>query len=361
MANIRIMTNIEEIKKEYDALTEQLSDPELISNYEKLEELSKKKRKLEKIIEKQKEIEEIKKQIEESKTILSSGEDEDKELTSLAETEITQLQKKQKLLEKELNDLSDNDNSFSEPYPAIIEIRAGTGGQEAALFAGDLFKMYSKYAASKGWWQKVLDSHPTELGGFKEIIFELKNGDVFSKMKYEGGVHRVQRIPETEKSGRVHTSTATVAVLPKPKSTEIKIKPDELRVDFYRSSGPGGQYVNKRETAVRITHLPTGLVVTSQTERNQLQNKENALSILAARLLEKKEQEEQSRLGGKRKAQVGWAKRAEKIRTYNFSQDRLTDHRIKKSWHNLEKIMDGRIEKIIETLKKFEDGAKDKN
>jgi peptide chain release factor 1 len=242
--------------------------------------------------------------------------------------------------------------SAPRPDSVIVEIRAGTGGEEAALFAGDLFRMYSKYASFQGWKQRVLDSHPTELGGFKEIVFEIKNGDVFSKTKYEGGVHRVQRIPKTEKSGRVHTSTATVAVLPKPKATEIKIKPEEIRVDYYRASGPGGQYVNRRETAVRITHLPTGLAVTSQTERNQLQNKENAMSILAARLLEKKQQEEESKIAGKRKTQIGWAKRAEKIKTYNFPQDRLTDHRIKKTWHGLEEIMGGKLDKVISTLQK---------
>lgn len=243
----------------------------------------------------------------------------------------------------------------------IIEIRAGAGGQEAALFVNDLYGMYSKYASSQGWKQKLLDTHPTEIGGYKEIIFSLSGESVFSKMKCEAGVHRVQRIPRTEKLGRIHTSTATVAVLPKPKSTEIKIRPDELRIDFYRSSGPGGQYVNKRETAVRLTHLPTGLVVTSQTERNQLQNKENAMAILAVRLLERKKIEEQSKIAGSRNAQIHAAERAEKIRTYNFPQDRLTDHRIKKSWHNLEKIMDGRIEKIIETLKKFENETKNKD
>lgn len=239
-----------------------------------------------------------------------------------------------------------------EQSSVIIEIRAGTGGEEAALFAADLFKMYSKYAAFQDWKQKILDSHPTELGGFKQIIFELKDSDIFSKMKHEGGVHRVQRIPETEKSGRVHTSTATVAVLPKPKTAEIKIRPDEIKIDFYRASGPGGQYVNTRDTAVRITHLSTGLVVTSQTERNQLQNKENALSILAARLLEKKQAEEMAKMGGERKAQIHAAKRAEKIRTYNFPQDRITDHRIKKKWHNLEDIMQGKLDKLVQTLQK---------
>ena len=212
--------------------------------------------------------------------------------------------------------------------------------------------MYTKYAKSQDWKTKVLDSHQTELGGFKEMIFELRDGEVYSKMKYEAGVHRVQRIPKTEKAGRVHTSTATVAILPKPKKTEIKIRPEDLKIDFYRASGPGGQYVNKKETAVRISHLPTGLVVTSQTERNQAQNKENALSILEARLSEKIREKEKMKRSKERKTQIGWAKRAEKIRTYNFPQDRLTDHRIKKSWHNLEEIMEGKLEPMISTLEK---------
>jgi peptide chain release factor 1 len=243
----------------------------------------------------------------------------------------------------------------------IVEIRAGTGGEEAALFAADLFKMYSKYGQSQEWRQNILDAHYTDLGGIKQIIFELKsasstkeggNGDIFSKMKYEGGVHRVQRIPKTEKSGRIHTSTATVAVLLKPEKTELTIKPEDLKIDLYRASGPGGQYVNKRETAVRITHLPTGIIVSSQSARNQLQNKENALTILKAKLLERREIEDLKNLGKKRKSQIGWAKREEKIRTYNFPQDRITDHRIKKNWHNIEKILDGKLDKVIKTLQK---------
>lgn len=234
----------------------------------------------------------------------------------------------------------------------IVEIRAGTGGEEAALFGKDLFRMYSKYAKSQNWKEKTLDSRPTELGGFKEIIFELGDGDIYSKMKYEAGVHRVQRVPITEKSGRIHTSTATVAVLSKPKKAEIKIKPEDLRIDFYRASGPGGQYVNRRETAVRIVHLPTGLVVTSQAERSQLQNKENAMAILEARLLKKRGEEQEKKISKKRKTQIGWAKRAEKIRTYNFPQNRVTDHRIGKSWHNLEKILDGALDQIVRVSQK---------
>ncbi len=241
---------------------------------------------------------------------------------------------------------------MSNKQAVIIEIRAGAGGEEASLFVSDLFRMYSKYAQSKEWKQKILDSRRTPIGGLKEIIFELKNGNVWEQLQYEGGVHRVQRTPTTEKSGRLHTSTASVAVLLKPKEAEIKIRPDHLKIDTYRASGPGGQYVNKRDSAIRITHLPSGMVVTSQTERNQLQNKENAISILQARLLAKQQGEQSEEISGKRKAQIGQAKRAEKIRTYNFPQDRLTDHRIKKSWHNLEKIMSGQLDKVITKLKR---------
>ena len=344
------MDSLEKTRKEYEEVLNQLSDPGLISDWEKFEELSKKKKKLEDIIKKQEEIEEIQKRIEESKGILKAG--EDPELTTLAESELSQLQEKEEALKRELNE----NGHISESRSVIVEIRAGAGGDEATLFAGDLFKMYSKLATIEGWKQKTLNSHPTELGGLKEIIFELKpsskKDDVFSKMKYEGGVHRVQRIPETEKSGRIHTSTATVAVLVKPGATDIKIKPDEIKIDLYKSSGPGGQNVNKRETAVRITHLPTGIVVSSQNERNQLQNKENALSILSARLLEKKQEEEEQKIGGRRKTQIGGAKRAEKIRTYNFPQNRITDHRIKKSWHDIESIMEGKMDKIIKDLQK---------
>jgi len=338
----------EDIKKEYEDVINQLSDPGLISDQEKLEELSKKKKSLERIIEKQKEVDGLKTQIEENKTILKSRDDE--ELSVLAESELPILAEKVEKSEKELeNMIKENSNPKEPAQSAIIEIRAGTGGDEAALFAGDLYRMYSKYAYLQDWKQKILDSHPTELGGFKEVIFEI-DGDVFAKLKNEGGVHRVQRIPKTEKSGRVHTSTATVAVLVKPKLSEIKIKPDEIRIDFFRSSGAGGQNVNKRETAVRITHLPTGISVASQTERNQAQNKENAMAILSAKIIGMKKEETESQLGGKRNDQIGGAKRAEKIRTYNFPQDRVTDHRLKKSWHNIEEIMEGKLDKIIESL-----------
>lgn len=233
----------------------------------------------------------------------------------------------------------------------IIEIRAGTGGDEAGLFAADLYRMYSKYAQKKGWKEHILDSSAPTIGGYKEIIFELSGEGVYEKMQNEGGVHRVQRVPETEKQGRVHTSTVSVAVLLKPKKTEINISPSDLEISTYKASGPGGQYVNKTESAVRILHKPTGLVVTSQSERNQLQNKENAMSLLAARLLQKKEEEDLSKLTEERREQIGQAKRAEKIRTYNYPQNRITDHRINKSWHNLEKIIDGDLELIVKAFK----------
>jgi peptide chain release factor 1 len=201
-----------------------------------------------------------------------------------------------------------------------------------------------------GWKQKVLDTNNTEIGGIKEIIFELKGEGVWNYMKYEAGVHRIQRIPETEKSGRIHTSTATVAVLPKPETSEFRIRPEDIKVDFFCSSGPGGQYVNKRQSAVRITHLPTGLVVASQTERNQLSNRENAMAILEYRVQEQKRAAEEAKYGGERNSQIGGAKRSEKIRTYNTPQDRITDHRIKKSWYNIEDVLNGNLKQISESL-----------
>lgn len=234
----------------------------------------------------------------------------------------------------------------------IIEIRAGTGGDEAGLFARDLYRMYTRYGQTKGWKERILDTNMTTIGGYKEIIFELSGEGAYDELQNEGGVHRVQRIPKTEKQGRVHTSTATVAVLLKPKKTEVNISPADLQIDTYKSSGPGGQYVNKTESAIRITHKPSGLVVTCQSERNQLQNKETAMSLLAARLLRRQEEADLSSLSAERRDQIGWAKRSEKIRTYNYPQNRITDHRIEKSWHNLETIIEGDLEPIVKAFKK---------
>ena len=249
-------------------------------------------------------------------------------------------------------DYKNNTEETSDKQAVIIEIRAGTGGNEAGLFARDLYRMYSRYGQTRGWSQRILNSNSSEIGGYKEIVFEMIGPLAYKEMQYEGGVHRVQRIPKTEKSGRIHTSTATVAVLLKPKKTDSTINPSDLEISTYKASGPGGQYVNKVESAVRIVHKPTGIVVTSQSERNQLQNKENALSLLAAKVLQKQEEEDLSKLTTERREQIGWAKRAEKIRTYNYSQNRITDHRIGKSWHDLEKIINGNLEPIIKAFRK---------
>ena len=349
------MLTAENAKKQYGEILQQLSSPELLSNYDKFEELTKEKNRLEKIVLKYDELQDLKNRMEENKEILKSR--EDGELTSLAEEEIKQLQEKEKITEKELAALLDvanfapsgRDNSLA-PSAVIVEIRAGTGGDEAALFAGDLFKMYSKYAALRGWKQETLDANQTGIGGFKEVVLEIKGKDVWQKMQYEGGVHRVQRIPTTEKAGRVHTSTASVAVLPKPKETQFKLNPSDLRIEVSKATGPGGQNVNKRMTAVRVVHLPTGIAVDSHTERNMQQNKENAISILSAKLFEKQEMARLETLSEKRKNQIKGAMRAEKIRTYNFPQDRVTDHRIKKSFHNIEGVMDGELDSIVGAL-----------
>ncbi len=232
----------------------------------------------------------------------------------------------------------------------IIEIRAGTGGDEAGLFAADLFRMYSKYAQSKDWQLKILESRATSINGLKEIIFELSGENAFQQMRYEGGVHRVQRIPCTEKKGRIHTSTASVAVFQKSNFRETQIKPEHLKIETFCASGPGGQYTNKRETAVRATHKPTGITASCQTAKSQAQNKENAIALLGARILQKQRQEQMQQQTDERRSQIKGAKRAEKIRTYNFPQNRLTDHRIKKSWHNLERIMDGNLRVVLKKL-----------
>lgn len=350
------MASIEEIKKEYQAVLNELGDPELISDWQKMEELSRKKVRLEKLIEKNDELTELKSKIAENEEIIKAQ--EDLELLSLAETELFQLQEKERRVEKELTEIqADEGKKISKQIDSIIvEIRAGAGGDEASLFVADLYRMYSKYAAGQGWRVDTLDSQPTELGGFKQITFELagKGGDVFEKMQYEGGVHRVQRIPHTEKAGRVHTSTASVAVLPKPKAAQFKINPSDLRVEVSKSGGPGGQNVNKRMTAIRIVHLPSGLAVSSQTERNLQQNKENAMAILSAKLQQIQEEQELEKMGETRKAQIKRAQRADKIRTYNFPQDRVTDHRIKQNFHDIASIMNGNLDPLIEAISNAE-------
>lgn len=234
----------------------------------------------------------------------------------------------------------------------ICEIRAGTGGDEATLFAGDLFRMYGRLAEKQGWQTELIDKNSTTIGGFKEIVFSIQGKNVYTSLKNESGVHRVQRIPATEKIGRIHTSTASVAILPEAKKTDVKINTQDLRIDTYRATGPGGQHLNVTDSAVRITHLPTGLVVTSQAERSQIKNRAQAMSVLRTRLWQQQKQNQHAKLADKRRQQIGTADRSEKIRTYNFPQDRVTDHRLKKSWHGLENILNGNLEKIITSFKK---------
>jgi peptide chain release factor 1 len=245
----------------------------------------------------------------------------------------------------------------SESNAIILEIRAGVGGEEAALFAGDLFQMYFKYAAKKNWQTCIISSSLSDLGGNKEIVAEIKGEDVYRVLKNESGVHRIQRIPKTEKSGRIHTSTASVAVLPIPGIAEIEIKPSDLEIAFSRSGGPGGQNVNKVETAVRILHKPTGIVVFSQEERSQQRNREQAMKILRAKLAEIKKNRQEIEMTTLRREQIGGQERAEKIRTYNFLQDRITDHRVKKSWHNIEKILGGDLDPIVNYMEKPQKAA----
>ena len=343
--------DLSSITKEYQELLNKLTDPALISRWEEFQNLSKRRSALEKILKIAQELEETQQKIQENLEIISSQ--EDPELSSLAQTELETLKDREGALNKELEQQLKK-GTQNVPGALILEIRAGTGGEEAALFALDLFEMYKRYASQQGWKETVLDQSLTEQGGLKEGSIEFEGETVFENLQYEGGVHRVQRIPATEKAGRIHTSTASVAVLPKPTKAEFQINPSDLRIEATTSSGPGGQNVNKRETAVRVVYIPTGLMVVSQISRNQQKNKDAALALLAARLLAQKQEAEQQKLSSERRAQIGWAKRAEKIRTYNFPQDRVTDHRIEKSWHGIEKILQGGLSPVVEALLEYQ-------
>lgn len=343
-----MLERLETIENRFEELNMRLADPSVINDQEQYTKLMKEHSELSEIVEKYREYKNYVKNLEEAKLLLE--ENDDKEFEEMLQNEIkdaragierTERELKILLMPKDPNDEKD----------VIIEIRAGAGGDEAALFAAELYRMYTHYAEKKGWSYSIIDSNPTEIGGFKEVIFEIEGKGAYSRLKFESGAHRVQRVPTTESSGRIHTSTATVAVLPEADDVpEVEIKPGDIEIDTFRASGAGGQHVNKTSSAIRITHLPTGIVVTCQDQRSQLKNKEKAMRVLKARLYEREMMKHQSELAENRRSLVGTGDRSERIRTYNFPQRRVTDHRIGVSIYNIEQFMDGDIDEIIDQL-----------
>lgn len=336
---------LEEKYKEYKSLNKKISDPEVMNDSNKYQKLLKKHANLKKLVNYYKEYKKLKGGIKEAEELI----EEDSEMKELAEMELEELKPKLKELEEKLPIMLLPDNPDDEKN-VIVEIRAGAGGDEAGLFAADLFRMYTRYAENNKWGWEVMNANESGVGGFKEIIFSVEGEDVYKYLKYESGVHRVQRVPSTESSGRIHTSTATVAVLPEAEDVDIEIDSNELRIDFFRSSGPGGQSVNTTDSAVRITHEPTGLTVSCQDEKSQHKNKAKAMRVLRARLKEQMENEKQAERAEARKSQIGSGDRSEKIRTYNFPQGRVSDHRINLTEHKLEQILDGKLDIIVEPL-----------
>ena len=336
--------NLDAVEKNYEELTKKISDPEVISNQNEWRKMMKEQSDLEPIVQKYREYKNVQKELEEAKEMLN-----DKELKELAEEEMLAAKEKLPVLEEELKMLlipKDPDDEKN----VICEIRAGAGGDEAALFAGTLFRMYSMYCDRKHWKLEVLNENPTELGGYKEISFMIKGKGAYSRLKFESGVHRVQRVPETEASGRIHTSTATVAVLPEVEDVDVEINPADIRMEVFRASGAGGQHVNKTSSAVRLIHIPTGMVAECQTERSQVQNRDYAMKLLRSRLYEKEKAERDSELENQRRSQIGNADRSEKIRTYNYPQGRITDHRIGVSIYQMDNFLNGDLDDMIENL-----------
>ncbi len=335
---------LENVEKRYDELTKLISDPEVISNHEEWQKLMKEHASIEDVVLKFREYKKVKQSMEEAEELLH-----DPEMKELAEAEYYDAKEQLPKLEEELKFLlipkdPDDDKNI------ICEIRAGAGGEEAALFAGTLFRMYSMYAEKKHWKLEVLNENETGLGGYKEISFMITGKGVYSRLKFESGVHRVQRVPDTESSGRIHTSTATVAVLPVVEDVEIEINPADIKMEVFRSSGAGGQHINKTSSAVRLIHEPTGIVVECQTERSQFQNRDNAMKMLRTKLYEIEKQKQDSAISNARKSQVGSGDRSEKIRTYNYPQGRITDHRIGMSIYQMENFLNGDLDEMIDNL-----------
>jgi peptide chain release factor 1 len=338
---------LELIEKRYDELSQLLAQVEIATDLKRLQELSKERAALEDIVRMHQEYKTKGKELGELEALLNThGE---AEMTALVKEEVSKLKEQQAELLGKLK-LSLMPKDPNDDRDVIVEIRAGAGGEEASLFAGDLFRMYSRYAQTKGWQVGVIDSNQSERGGVKELIFEVRGKGAFSRFKHERGVHRVQRVPVTEASGRIHTSTTTVAVLPEAEEIELNINPDELKMEFFHSRGAGGQNVNKVATAVRLTHLPSGIMASCQDERSQVRNRMKAMAVLRARLLDMEQRKQSESIEKERRMQVGSGQRAEKIRTYNFPQNRVTDHRINSSFHNLQQILDGELDEMIEAL-----------
>jgi len=342
-----MLEKLKDIESKYIEIENSLADPVQIANLQRLQQLAKAHAELAPVVSLYQKYQKMQKEIEETVALLEQETDE--EFVAFAKLEVDSLNKQREQLEERLKILmlpkDPNDDK-----DVIMEIRAGTGGEEASLFAAEIFRMYSRYAENHGWKIDLLSSHPTGLKGFKEIIFSLHGGQAYSKMKYEGGIHRVQRVPATEASGRIHTSTVTVAVLPEAEEVDLAINSEDLRIDVYRSSGPGGQSVNTTDLAVRITHLPTGLVVTCQDEKSQHKNKAKAMKILRSRLLEQMQAEQDAERAQTRKSMIGSGERSEKIRTYNYPQNRVTDHRIGLSVYQLDAVLDGELSAFIDAL-----------
>lgn len=336
------------IEDKLEKINSSLCDPEVVSNQEEYKKLMREAKTLTPIVEKFREYKKANSDLTEAKEMLADS-SLDKEFRDMASEEAAEAQKKTEELKEELKVLllPKDPNDYKN---VIVEIRGGAGGEEAALFAGSLFRMYSMYAERKGWKTEIMNENPTELGGYKEISFMIEGEDAYSRLKFESGVHRVQRVPETESQGRVHTSTVTVAVLPEAEEVEFTLDPADLQIDVFRSSGAGGQKVNKTSSAIRVTYLPTGMVVECQDERSQYKNKDKALKVLRSRLLEEKTAKQNAEIAGERRSQVGTGDRSERIRTYNFPQGRVSDHRIGLTLYKIEAIMNGDLDEIIDAL-----------